>query len=332
MKILYYDVFCGISGDMNLGALVDLGVDFDYLEKELQKLNIDEEFHLELSRDMKHGISGSKVDVILHNQQGVEQEHNKHIHNGSHQFMHEHKHPKVHSDEHNHNHDNEHSHNHEQKQGEEYQNTHSHIEGAHQHNHLHSEQECNHTHTHNEDNHHHSHKDNHHSHRNFGSIRHMIQSSDLKEKVKCRAIEMFRLVAEAEAKVHGKTIDEVHFHEVGATDSIVDIVGAAICIDALKVDKIMASKVQVGGGFVKCAHGMMPVPAPATVEILKDVPLKFDVVPYETTTPTGAAILKANVNEFSDSKDLNITKIGYGVGNKDFEVPNLLRVYLAENK
>jgi len=145
-------------------------------------------------------------------------------------------------------------------------------------------------------------------------------------------MDMFMKVAEAEAKVHGKTLYEVHFHEVGAIDSIVDMVGAAICIDYLKVDKMMASPVQVGGGFVKCAHGLMPVPAPATVEILKNIPINTGIVPFETTTPTGAAILAVNVQEFTQKIDFSIKKIAYGIGHRDLEIPNVLRVYLGEEQ
>ncbi len=274
MKVLYYDLFCGISGDMNLGALVDLGVDLDYLKSELHKLNIDEEFDIVTTRAMKHGISGTKLDVVLHNQAGHEEEHNHHDHG--------------------------HSHTHEESHG---------------HSHGHS----------------HEHKKGHfHEHRTFALIKNMINSSDLEQKVKETSIEIFRLIAVAEGKVHNKPMDEVHFHEVGATDSIVDIVGAAICLHALKVDKVMASSVQVGGGFVKCAHGKMPVPAPATAEILEGVPLNYNIVPFETTTPTGAAILKATVHEFTDKHQLKIDKIGYGLGFKDFDIPNILRVYLGE--
>lgn len=143
---------------------------------------------------------------------------------------------------------------------------------------------------------------------------------------------MFIKVAEAEAKVHGKEIYEVHFHEVGAIDSIVDIVGAAICIDYLKVDKIIASPIQVGGGFVKCAHGLMPVPAPATTEILKTIPINTGIVQFETTTPTGAAIIAANVKEFTSKMNFSINKVAYGIGHKDLEIPNVLRVYLGETE
>lgn len=158
----------------------------------------------------------------------------------------------------------------------------------------------------------------------------MIESSDLNENIKTLSINMFYEIAVAEAKVHGKSVDEVHFHEVGAVDSIVDIVGAAICLDALKVDKIMASSVQLGGGFVMCDHGKIPVPAPATSEILKGIPVKTGLVQFETTTPTGAAILKANVETYTDAHNIVIEKTGYGLGTKTFEVPNVLRVYLGQ--
>jgi pyridinium-3,5-bisthiocarboxylic acid mononucleotide nickel chelatase len=137
-------------------------------------------------------------------------------------------------------------------------------------------------------------------------------------------------VAEAEAKIHGKALMDVHFHEVGALDSIVDIIGSAICLDYLKVDKVMSASVELGGGFVKCAHGLFPVPAPATAEILKGMPVKLGAVQVETTTPTGAAILAATVDEFTDKKEFTINKVAYGIGHRDTTIPNVLRVYLGE--
>jgi len=246
MKILYYDCFSGISGDMNLGALIDLGIDEKYLVGELSKLNL-HGYEIKVSRDSRKGIEGTKVDVILHE--------------------------------------------------------HSHVE-------LESEH--------------------HHDHRNLEDIKGIIEHSELSSKIKTLSLKMFMKVAEAEAKVHGKTLYEVHFHEVGAVDSIVDIVGAAICLDYLNVDKIMSSSVELGGGFVKCAHGLIPVPAPATVEILKGIPVKLGAVPFETTTPTGAAILAANVSEFKDDNNFIVNKIGYGIGNRDTQIPNVLRVMLVE--
>ena len=263
MKILYYDCFCGISGDMNLGALLDLGVDKDYLKRELSKLNLDAEYELQVKKDNRKGISGTKIDVILT------------------KSAHAHKHGCSH---------------HEIQTGTES------VHGHH-----------------------------HHEHRNLKDIEDIINTSSLSHKVKEISLAIFMKVAEAEAKVHGKSLYEVHFHEVGAVDSIIDIVGAAVCLDYLQVDKIMASTVQLGGGFVKCAHGIIPVPAPATVEILKNIPVKSGIVPFETTTPTGAAILAANVSSFSDHIDFAIEKIGYGIGHRELEIPNALRVYLGSN-
>lgn len=170
-----------------------------------------------------------------------------------------------------------------------------------------------------------------HIHRNLKDIENIVNNSSLSEEVKQRSLKMFCKIAEAEAKVHGTTVDKIHFHEVGAIDSIVDIISAAVALEYLKVDKIMSSTVQVGGGFVKCAHGTFPVPVPAITEILKGIPLKTGIVPFETTTPTGAVILASNVDEFSDNNNFIIEKVGYGLGTKDFgDVPNVLRVYLGE--
>jgi uncharacterized protein (TIGR00299 family) protein len=240
MKVLYYDCFAGISGDMNLGALVDLGVDSGYLEKELGKLNI-EGFHLEVKPDMRKGISGTKVTVVVENQENEKHRHLRHIEE-------------------------------------------------------------------------------------------LINESSLSEGIKKKSLAIFDKVAVAEAKVHNISKEKVHFHEVGALDSIADIVGAAICQDYLGVDEIQSSPVQLGGGFVKCAHGMMPVPAPATAEIVADMPVKTGLVDYEATTPTGAAILAATVDRFVSELDLSIAKTGYGVGQKDGEIPNVLRVYLGESE
>ncbi len=315
MKILYYDCFCGISGDMNLAAMLDLGVPKEYLFKEISKLNLSSEYDIQINSSEKLGITGTRVDVILkdklNNADNMGCEDSGHCNND---IIKDHSHSHIHDEEHDH-HD------------------HSHGEDAshnHEHNHSHShEHNCSHNH---EQAHVHSHSGNHeHHHRNLKDIENIINSSDLSEKVKNLSLNMFMRVAEAEAKVHGKTLYEVHFHEVGAIDSIVDIVGAAICLDYLKVDKIMASHVQVGGGFVKCAHGLMPVPAPATVEILKGIPINVGVVQFETTTPTGAAILAGNVQEFTTKIDFSINKIGYGIGHRDLDIPNVLRVYLGED-
>lgn len=241
MRILYYDCFAGISGDMNLGALIDLGVDAAYLESELRKLNI-EGFHLNITQDLRRGISGTKAEVIVENP------------------------------------DNE-------------------------------------------------------KHRHLRHVEEIINQSSLSETVKQNSLKIFKLIAYAEARVHQIPVERVHFHEVGALDSIADIVGAAICLDALKVDRILSSPIQLGGGMVRCAHGMMPVPAPATALIVEKVPVRTGLVQHEATTPTGAAILVAMVDEFTEAINYKIAKTAYGIGHRDVsEVPNVLRVYLLEGE
>jgi pyridinium-3,5-bisthiocarboxylic acid mononucleotide nickel chelatase len=260
MRVLYYDCFAGISGDMNMGALIDLGVPEDYLLNELKKLHV-EGYKIHITKEVKMGISGTKVDVEL-------------------------------IDAHHHHHDKESSSNH----------------------------------------HKHSHDGDHHEHRNLKSIRTIIEDSSLNDFIKVKSIAIFKEIAIAEAKIHAKTVDEIHFHEVGAIDSIIDIVGAAICIDYLKPETIISSPVELGGGFVECAHGTFPVPAPATAEILRDVPVKIGRVDKETTTPTGAAILKIFVDTFTDSLQMEISKTSYGIGHRDLAIPNVLRVCIGEQK
>lgn len=236
MKILYYDCFSGISGDMNIAALIDLGVDRDYFLKEISKINV-EGYSIDIKKGIKMGITGTCFKVL------IEEEH---------------------------------------------------------------------------------------QHRTLFDIKNIISQSDLNEKVKSISINIFEKIAIAEGKVHGVNPEQVHFHEVGAIDSIVDVVGAAICLDYIKPDKILSSTVELGSGIIKCEHGIFPVPAPAVTEILKNIPVKSENVPFEATTPTGAAILAANVNTFTDNKAFNIIKVGYGLGYKEGKIPNVLRVFLCE--
>jgi uncharacterized protein (TIGR00299 family) protein len=239
MSILYYDCFAGISGDMNLAAMIDLGVDADYLKGELSKLPVSG-YTLTVTKDQRHGISGTKVEVELDREETR-------------------------------------------------------------------------------------------SHRNLSDIELIIDKSSLKESIRETSKMIFRRLAEAEAKVHNKKIEDIHFHEVGAVDAIVDIVGAAICYDYLKPDRVMASSIELGGGFARCSHGNFPVPAPATVEILKGIPVRKGSAMFETTTPTGAAIISTLAEEFRDQASLQIGRIGYGIGHKESdELPNVLRVFLGE--
>lgn len=238
-RILYLDLVNGISGDMTISSLLDLGVPKEIFLEEINKLNIKEEFEIKITPKNESGILGTNVDVIT-------KENNPHRH--------------------------------------------------------------------------------------LVDIFEIIDSSYLSGKVKEMAKKVFLVIGEAEAKVHGTTIDKIHFHEVGAIDSIVDIVGSCILIDLLCIDKIYASTVPLGSGFVKCDHGLMPVPAPATLEILKGVPVKLNNVKGECTTPTGAGIIKALCNGFVDDIEFEVDKVGYGIGYKKFEVPNMLRSILGIKK
>jgi pyridinium-3,5-bisthiocarboxylic acid mononucleotide nickel chelatase len=237
MKVLYYQPACGISGDMHLAAMIDLGVPEDHLRSELDKLNLNVEFSINFEPGSKMGISGTRAEV-----QVVDQKHHRH-------------HEKIVS---------------------------------------------------------------------------MIKQAEFSGSVEARALNMFRLIAEAEAKIHDIPVEKVHFHEVGAIDSIIDIVGAAICLEWLGIERVLCQSVEVGSGYVNCAHGKLPVPAPATQEILSGVPCTYGTVTGESTTPTGAAILKAAVDEFLPMSAFVPAKVGYGIGHKDFEIPNVLRVVLGE--
>lgn len=272
MKVLYYDCFSGISGDMNLGAMVDLGVDPAYLTKELKKLKL-EGYSLSFVHDQRKGISGTRAIVKLTNKGQAHTHAQGSLSNTTH---------------------------YQPSTGNQFQVSQS------NHNHEHG--------------------------RNFADIKKLITESSLSDKVKTLSIDIFTRIAVAEGKIHGKSAEEVHFHEVGAVDSIVDIIGAAICIDFLKPDRIECSTIELGGGMVQCAHGTFPVPAPATAEILRNIPVKTGAVNVETTTPTGAAILAALTNQFTDKLNLSITKIAYGIGFRDTTIPNVLRVYLGESK
>lgn len=171
-----------------------------------------------------------------------------------------------------------------------------------------------------------------HHHRTLPVIEKIIQNSSLSKYVKEHATKIFHNLAEAEAKIHNTTKDKIHFHEVGALDAIVDIVGAMICFEYLKIQKIYVSKIHVGSGFIKCAHGTMPLPAPATMELLKDIPIFNTGIQNELTTPTGAAILKTMAVSFGKMPDIEVESIGYGCGTRDLEIPNMLRVLIGKTQ
>lgn len=189
------------------------------------------------------------------------------------------------------------------------------------------EQEDEHMHEHH--GHHHEH---HHHHTGMHEIEHIISHFDLPQRVRADILAVYHLIAEAESHAHGCEIDQIHFHEVGAMDAVADVTGVCMLMHELGIDKVIASPVHVGCGQVKCAHGTLPVPAPATAYILKDIPIYGGGIQGELCTPTGAALLAHFVNEFSDMPVMRVSKIGYGMGTKDFETANCLRVMIGEGE
>ncbi len=238
MRLLYFDCFSGISGDMTLGALIDLGLPAERLKAELKKLNLGN-YTIEVFRGAKNQISANGIEVRV----GPGHEH----------------------------------------------------------------------------------------HRHFSDIRSLVEESSLDPGVKETSLAIFRRLAEAEARVHRRNIEDVHFHEVGAVDSIVDIVGTAVGLDFFRPGRIVSSELPMGRGFVECAHGRLPLPAPATLEVLKEYPVYSVPVEGELVTPTGAAIIAALSDSAGPLPPLRIEGIGYGMGRKDFpDRPNLLRLVLGE--
>ncbi|MBT4286113.1 MAG: nickel pincer cofactor biosynthesis protein LarC [Deltaproteobacteria bacterium] len=241
MKTLYFDCFSGISGDMTIAALIDLGVDSEWFLQKMKSLPfLSDEVYLEIASDVKKGVKARTFKVI------------------------------------------------EKKTAE--------------------------------------------NHRSYKNIKQLINSTNLKPAISDLAISIFEHIAIAESKIHNKELDQVHFHEIGAIDSIVDIVGASLLIDKLNPEKIVCSPITLGFGTVKCQHGIYPVPAMATLEILKSVPVLGGQENGELTTPTGAAIVKTLADCFEPAMPkMTVHQIGYGAGTKDLkEQPNILRIVLGD--
>jgi hypothetical protein len=276
MRILYLDCFSGISGDMTVGALCDLGIKPSAFEWELSKLEIGD-FHAHWERKTRQNIEAVNFS----------------IHEGA---------------THTHDHDEEDEHHH-----------HEHEEEHHEHH--------GHAHHHEEEHHHHEHEDG----RHYSDIKKLIETSELSPFVKKHAAGIFERIAIAEGKIHGTKPEKVVFHEVGALDSIADIVLACVGIEALKVDRIVASPLAEGRGWIDAAHGRFPVPAPATLEILKGITLGSIDEPFEFITPTGAAIVAEFAEAFGPMPAMKIEKIGYGAGTRVLKSrPNVLRAVLGE--
>ncbi len=207
----------------------------------------------------------------------------------------------------------------------------------HHHDHEHSHEHHHHDHEHSHEHHHHDHEHSHghhheHSHNSMHNIEHIVNDLPLSDKVKRHVIDVYQLIAEAESEAHGLPINEIHFHEVGTMDAVADVTAVCLLMEKLGVEKVVASPIHVGSGHVHCAHGILPVPAPATAYILKDVPIYGGEVRGELCTPTGAALLKHFVDEYSGIPNMNIEKVGYGMGKKDFAMANCVRSMIGNQE
>lgn len=298
MKTLFFDLFSGISGDMAIGALIDLGVDFQRLEAELAKLNLGG-YHLHIAKAKRFQIVGTKFDVHL------EGESSAHSHEHGHDHDHDHEHGHDHGPHHSH------SHPHAPAKGTSFGG----IPGLRE--------------SFKAPEHHH------HEGRTFADIKVLIGKSELSDWVKEKAIAIFLRVALAEGKIHGQPPEQVHFHEVGAVDSIVDIIGFCIGLEMLGKPKVLCSPVIEGSGWIDCAHGRFPVPAPATLEILsaRGIAVSQCEEPHELVTPTGAALMAEMAERFGPMQALKPERIGFGIGTRDNKTrPNVLRVILGESE
>jgi len=312
MRIAYLECFSGISGDMFLGALVDAGVSPRLLDETVAALGVGA--RLEVSKVMRSGISATKVDVWVDGEKDMPREEYwarqddrnvDRVENldsveraPTRATAHEHDH--AHPHEHSH-HDHEHSHHDHHPHGE-----HSRTVASTPHKHRHS-------------------------HRGLNEIKEIISAAKISASAKKTAASIFEALGAAEAKIHNVPVQDIHFHEVGAVDAIVDVVCAAVGAEALGADEIICSPLNVGGGSVKCAHGTFPVPAPATLELLRDAPVYSSAIQAELVTPTGAAIVKTLVKRFAAFPELKIEKSAYGAGSRDFQGhPNVLRVVIGE--
>ncbi len=234
--LAYFDCFCGISGDMTLGAFIDTGVPLRWLKDSLTKLPL-KDFDLSVESISRSGIKAQRVHVITKNTSRS---------------------------------------------------------------------------------------------RHYAEIKDLVKNSPLPKKVKEKSLEIFERLAIAEAEIHGQPKEKVHFHELGGIDAIVDIVGTALCLEYLGIEKVVASRIPLGNGFVSCQHGTLPVPAPATLSILKGTPVYGTEIPYELVTPTGAAIITSLADSFENIPDMIVEKIGYGAGKRELKtIPNLLRIIIG---
>ena len=296
MKTLHLDCFSGISGNMFVGMLIQAGVPFEAFKKAMESLQLTG-YELLCRSENKGGVQAIYYNVLLDAEKeghGIHHEHHDHEHHD-----HDH-HDYDHHDHDHHDHDHDH-HDHEHH----YERTSEHLVDTTGHHH-------------------------HHQHRGLAEITQIIEGSPLADDIKTKSLSVFRALAEAEAKVHGVSVEEIHFHEVGAIDCILDIVGTVWCLKYLGIEQISASPLHAGSGFVRCAHGIMPVPAPATAELLAGIPWYSTDIKGELVTPTGAALVKVLAHAGQRPADFIYHTVAYGAGTKNLATPNVLRGFIGE--
>lgn len=291
MKSLYLECNAGISGDMLVAALLDLGADRETLDKALQSIPA-KGFEYKISRVSKAGVDCCDFDVIL------DEEHKNHDHDMA--FLHGNGDSVVHSHEHHHEHEHEHCHEHH------HEHEHSHVPHEHHH---------------------------HHEHRGLQEVIAIIDATDMSAAAKALALKIFDIIADAEAKAHAVEKNAVHFHEVGAIDSIVDIVAIAVCADSLGVENVIVPELCEGRGTVRCQHGVLPVPVPATANIMQRFGFNVHLLPVqgEFVTPTGAAAAAALMTADELPQSFKILGIGLGAGKRQYEHPSILRALMIED-
>ena len=291
-KTLYLECYSGISGDMTVAALLDLGADQAVLDRVLKSLPVSG-FETKVSRVVKSGIDACDFDVVL------DKEHENHDHDM--EYLHGHGHEHTHEDEKSH--------------------VHAHVtEELHAHTHNHDTKSA--------------HGHHHHEHRGMKEITHIIEHGDMTENAKKIALKIFGILAEAESKAHNVPTDQVHFHEVGAVDSIVDIVSVAVCLDNLDITDVIVPVLCEGRGTVRCQHGILPIPVPAVANVVSanHLRLKMTEVEGELVTPTGAAIVAAVKTGHKLPESFEIQKIGIGAGKRQYECPGILRAMIISEE
>ena len=304
-KTLYLECYSGISGDMTVAALLDLGADRGVLDKALHSLPVSG-FRTKISRVKKSGLDACDFNVIL--------EHDNHDHDM--EYLHGHEHEM------------EHHYNHEHTHSAEYH--------YHDHEHTHAAEHPDHEHTHEHSHEHsHTHEYSHpHEHRGMREITEIIQGSEMTDRAKKMALHVFDILAHAESKAHGVIVEEVYFHEVGAIDSIVDIAAIAVCMDNLDITDVIVPVLYEGTGFIRCQHGQIPVPVPAVAHIAEDHHLKLKItdIQGELVTPTGAAVVAAFCTSEKLPEDFSILKSGLGAGKREYRCPGILRAMLIQTE